>query len=188
MSDILYNTIEPAANFNARIQAQFPTNLPKILASEVMSEIQTRCSSGQQYTTFPNTISDDEKAKLESAGYIITENTIDSQYRDGCGDTYIGFQVALNETAAEKAMIISQVEENGIEGGSTFEPTQVQLDAMNSGITAEKVGNYDDMDDRLAGIKSTTDESITMQNDDTLVISTTAPSGDIPDNAIGVSF
>jgi hypothetical protein len=188
MSNILYNTIEPAANFNARIQAQFPTNLPKILASEVMSEMETRCGSGQQYTTFPNTISDDEKAKLTAEGYIITENTIDSEYRDGCGDTYIGFQVALNETAAEKAMVISQVEENGIQPGSSFDPTQAQLDAMNSGITAEKVGNYDDMDDRLAGIKSTTDESITMQNDDTLVISTTTPSGDIPDNAIGVSF
>ena len=190
MSNILYNTIEPAANFNARIQAQFPTNLPKILASEVMSEMETRCGSGQQYTTFPNTISDAEKAKLEAAGYIVTENTVESQYRDGCGDTYIGFQVALNETAAEKAMIISQVEENGIEGGGGggFTPTQAQRDAMDSGITAEKVENYDDMNDRLAGIKSTTDESITMQNDDTLVISTTTPSGDIPDNAIGVSF
>lgn len=117
MSDILYNTIERATDFSARIQAQFNQTLPRILASEVMAELEQRCGSGQQYTTFPNTISDAEKAKLEAAGYIVTENTIDSQYRDGCGDTYIGFQVALNETAAEKAMIISQVEENGIEGG-----------------------------------------------------------------------
>lgn len=91
-----------ADDYDSIVQADLTPNQPEILASEVFAEIEKRCGSGQQYCTFPNTISDDEKAKLEAAGYIITRNTIDSENIDGADSRYIGFQVALNETAAEK--------------------------------------------------------------------------------------
>lgn len=192
MSNILYNTIEPATEYSARIQSNLQPDMPYILASEVMAEFEKRTGSGQQYTTFPNRISDAEKAKLTAAGYKVTENTIVSKNLGGAPDMYIGFQVALNETASAEdyAMVISQEEKNGIEGGggSSFTPTQAQLDAMNSGITSDGVSQIGTNSTKLQGIKSTTDESITMNNDDTLVISTGTPSGTIPENAIGVSF
>lgn len=180
-----------AIEYSAQVQAGLQPNMPEILATEVLAEVEKRCGDGQQYCTFPNHISADEKAKVEAKGYTVTENTILSKNLGGAPDMYIGFQVALNATAATEdyTMVISQEERNGISGGGGgFTPTQTQLDAMNSGITAAGVSNINENTTKLTGIKSTTDESITMNNDDTLVISTTTPSGDIPDNAIGVSF
>lgn len=118
MSNILINDIEPAADYNKRVQASLTPELQPILASEVIAEFQKRCGNGMQYTTFPNTISDEEKAKLTAKGYIVTENTISKNNRDGANDLYIGFQVALNSTAASghRPMVISEKEDNGIGG------------------------------------------------------------------------
>lgn len=109
MSDIRVGQIEPAAEYNQRIQEALSNDLPYILASEVVVEFQKRCANGMQYTTFPNRITDLEKQKLTDAGYIVTENTVHSQYRYGAPDLYIGFQVALNQTATKKAMQIGEV-------------------------------------------------------------------------------
>lgn len=107
MSNILVNEIPEAADFSSRVQANVTNELPLILASEVIAEFEKRCGAGQQYTTFPNRISDDEKQKLTDKGWIVTENTIQSFYRNGAPDLYIGFQVALNEKAAEEALAIN---------------------------------------------------------------------------------
>lgn len=116
MSNILINEIEPAADYARRVNASLVPELKPILANEVIAEFEKRCANGMQYTTFPNTIDDDEKAKLTAKGYIVTENTISSENRHGAPDLYIGFQVALNNTAANQAMVISQKETNGIGG------------------------------------------------------------------------
>lgn len=200
MSNILYNEIEPAEDFNRRIQASFDQQFHYIKASEVIAELQTRCGGGKQSTTFPNLISDTEKAKLEAAGYIITPNTIDSDNRDGAGDLYIGFQVAMNAKAAENAMVISQAETNGIEGGGGsggggFTPTPSQLAAMNSGITSSLVsqisttaGSVSDLEQKVAGIDSTQNDAITMENGKKLYISDSAPTDNVPDGALGIGF
>lgn len=109
MSGIRTGALEPASEYNRRIQISLENDLPYILASEVVSEFQQRCSNGMQYTTFPNRISELEKQKLTAAGYFVTENTVESKYRYGAPDLYIGFQVALNSTAVSKAMQIGQV-------------------------------------------------------------------------------
>lgn len=118
MSNILINDIEPAEDYNSRVQVSLTPELQPILASEVIAEFQKRCGNGMQYTTFPNTISAEEKAKLTAKGYKVTENTVHTNNRDGAGDMYIGFQVALNTTAASghRPMVISEKEDNGIGG------------------------------------------------------------------------
>lgn len=108
-----------ASDYNQRVQESLQNELPYILASEVVDEFQKRCSNGMQYTTFPNRISDLEKQKLIDLGYIVTENTVESQYRYGAPDLYIGFQVALNQTATAKSMQIGQVVPGGGSGGTT---------------------------------------------------------------------
>lgn len=65
-------------------------------------------------------------------------------------------------------------------GGSGFTPTQEQLDAMNSGITATRVGE-------LEGIDNTGDDYIEVNNI-RLYISSTAPTGNIPDGSVGVGW
>ena len=120
MSVVLNPEAHPSAeDYSNRLNAYYHPELPYILANEVLNELEKRCGAGQQYTTFPNRITDDEKAKVEAKGYTITENTIESKNRDGAGDLYIGFQVALNATAAsgDRLMVISQEESNGITGG-----------------------------------------------------------------------
>lgn len=118
MADIILNpdAYPSATEYSDRLDKYYNPPLPFILANEVLSEVVKRCGGGKQYTTFPNRISDEEKAKVEAKGYIITENTIESKNRDGAGDLYIGFQVALNATAAsgDRLMVISQEETNGI--------------------------------------------------------------------------
>lgn len=90
------------------IKARTPQVILKpILASEVLKEFEKRCSNGMQYTTFPNTISAEEKAKLTSLGYIVTENTVPTDVRYGQGDLYIGIQVALNSRASQENMQIT---------------------------------------------------------------------------------
>ena len=108
-----------ASDYTQRVQESLQKELPYILASEVVDEFQKRCSNGMQYTTFPNRISDLEKQKLIDLGYIVTENTVESQYRYGAPDLYIGFQVALNQTATAKSMQIGQVVPGGGGGGTT---------------------------------------------------------------------
>lgn len=107
-----------ATEYSKRVNAYYTPNQPKILATEVLAELEQRCGSGQQYTTFPNVITDAEKAKVEAKGYTVTRNYIDSDNRDGAGpeQLYIGFQVALNATAAagHRPMQISEAETNGI--------------------------------------------------------------------------
>lgn len=104
-----------AKQFSQRVQGYYDLELPYINATEVLSELEKRCGAGQQYTTFPNRITDKEKAKVTAKGYIVTENTIHSENRDGAPDMYIGFQVALNPTAATepRPMNISEKEING---------------------------------------------------------------------------
>lgn len=101
--------IIPAKNYSSYVQETLYHPLEYILASEVIREFMFRCANGMQYTTFPNRITPEEKQKLESAGYFVTENTVESQYRYGAPDLYIGFQVALSSYAIAKAMQIGQV-------------------------------------------------------------------------------
>ena len=65
-------------------------------------------------------------------------------------------------------------------GGGGFTPTDAQLDAMNSGITSERVGE-------LEGIDDTGDDYIEV-NGIRLYIASTAPTGDIPDGSVGVGW
>lgn len=109
MSGVLYGSLLESTQFQRQVQASLVEELDYILASEVVAAIRDRCANGMQYTTFPNRITDLEKQKLTDAGYIVTENTVHSQYRDGAPDLYIGFQVALNQTATKKAMAIGEV-------------------------------------------------------------------------------
>lgn len=111
--------IESATDYSRRVQAGLAVPLKYITAEEVLTEFSKRCGNGMQYTTFPNEITDEEIAKIEDAGYTVTKNTISSANRDGAPDLYIGFQVALNATAASgnRPMVISQKETNGISGG-----------------------------------------------------------------------
>jgi hypothetical protein len=66
-------------------------------------------------------------------------------------------------------------------GGGGFTPTQAQLAAMNSGITAERVNE-------LEGIAETDDDFIELANGNRLYISSTAPTGEIPDGSVGVGW
>lgn len=123
----IMTTDHPTANNYAnQIAAYYTPNQPYILATEVLGEVEKRCGAGQQYTTFPNKISDAEKAKVEAKGYTITRNYVKPSNRDGAPPTegsgmYIGFQVALNTAAASghRPMQISEEEDNGIGGGSS---------------------------------------------------------------------
>lgn len=105
----------PADDYSTITQTRLTKELPLITAEEAFSEFQKRCANGMQYATFPNRITDEQKAILETAGYIVTRNTVPGDVRYGEGDLYIGFQIALNERAAEEAM---QITPNG-SGGDT---------------------------------------------------------------------
>lgn len=65
-------------------------------------------------------------------------------------------------------------------GGGGFTPTQEQLDAMNSGITEERVT-------QLEGIDDTGDNYIEI-NGIRLYFSATAPTGEIPDGSVGIGW
>lgn len=109
-------------------------NQPFIKATEVLEVTEKCCAAGQQYTTFSEQISDEEKAKVEEKGYIVTRNYVQSKNRDGAPSSddgmYIGFQVALNAIAASghRPMQISEEEDNGINCGGgdvdqAYDPT-----------------------------------------------------------------
>jgi hypothetical protein len=66
-------------------------------------------------------------------------------------------------------------------GGGGFTPTQAQLAAMNSGITSERVND-------LEGIAETDDDFVELANGARLYISSTAPTGNIPDGSVGVGW
>ncbi len=139
-----------ASEYANQRAAYYTPNQPFIKATEVLEETEKRCGAGQQYTTFSEQISDEEKAKVEAKGYIVTRNYVQSKNRDGApasdNGMYVGFQVALNAIAASghRPMQISEEEDNGISGGGGgFTPTTVQLTAMNSGIDSTKVAQID---------------------------------------------
>lgn len=121
-----------AEDYANRVAAYYTPNQPHIKATEVLDEVEKRCGAGQQYTTFSEQISDEEKAKVEAKGYTVTRNYVQSKNRDGAPASedgmYIGFQVALNATAASghRPMQISEEEDNGISsGGEAPEGTQL---------------------------------------------------------------
>lgn len=103
MSDF-YTADELTKQIEARTCQQ---PLKPILASEVLTELEKRCANGMQYTTFPNTITPEEKSKLVALGYIVTENTIPSDVRYGQGALYIGIQVSLNSRAQQESIQIT---------------------------------------------------------------------------------
>jgi len=107
MADIYSDGLLTAAAVSSRQAAANTFTLPFISAREVVTELEKRCANGMQYTTFPCQISDIEKSRLESAGYIVTRNTVPSDVRYGAGPLYIGIQVALNLRAAEECMQIT---------------------------------------------------------------------------------
>lgn len=73
---------------------------------------------------------------------------------------------------------LAVIAENG--GSSGFTPTQEQLDAINSGITEQRVT-------QLEGIDDTGDNYIEI-NGIRVYVSSTAPTGDIPDGSVGVGW
>lgn len=134
----IMTTAHPTATeYSAQVKAYYTPNLPYILATEVLEEVEKRCGGGQQYTTFPNQISDAEKAKVEAKGYTVTRNTVHGTNRDGAADEYIGFQVALTAKAADKTMIISEAETNGIEGGGGGSSIDIPDGAVLIGVEGE---------------------------------------------------
>lgn len=116
--------------------AYYTPNQPFIKATEVLEETEKRCGAGQQYTTFSEQISDEEKAKVEAKGYTVTRNYVQSKNRDGAPASdkgmYIGFQVALNAIAASghRPMQISEEEDNGISCGGSGAPEGTQFLAV----------------------------------------------------------
>lgn len=113
MSDIYNPQITPADDYTDYQNELQANTLPPITATEAFHELERRCANGMQYTTFPNTITDEEKAKLEDKGYIVTRNYVPTDDRYGQGNLYIGIQVALNQRAAEEAMQIRIINTKG---------------------------------------------------------------------------
>ena len=89
---------------------------------------------------------------------------------------------------------LNKIVENGGGGGSSFEPTDEQLAAMNSGITAEDVEQIDtNKTNILAEQAKTVGMSAGGSNYITVggirvYVSSTAPTGDIPDGSVGVGW
>lgn len=84
--------------------------------------------------------------------------------------------------------------EEGGGGGGGFTPTQAQLDAMNSGIDTTKVAqiatNADDISDeqdKTVGMSEGGSNYITVGGI-RVYISSTAPTGNIPDGSVGVGW
>lgn len=84
--------------------------------------------------------------------------------------------------------------EEGGGGGGGFTPTQAQLDAMNSGIDTTKVAqiatNADDISDeqdKTVGMSEGGSNYITVGGI-RVYVSSTAPTGNIPDGSVGVGW
>ena len=133
MSEIFNPDIMPENDYQSNVNQSYANPLPEILATEVFYEVEKRCGNGMQYTTFANTISDEEKAKLEAKGYVVTRNTVPSSDRYGQGDLYIGFQVALNARAAEEAMQITP--NGGAPTPGTTDYTELSNKPVINGVT-----------------------------------------------------
>jgi hypothetical protein len=161
------------SEYNQRVNAYYTPNQPFITAEEVLTEIELRCSSGQQYTTFPNQITDEEKALIEAKNYIVTRNYIDSENRDGAEPEklYIGFQVALTEDAIENAMVISQAETNGVGegGGGGGGSTLIEKSITENGV-------YNASDDSADGYSKVT---VDVSTDGHTVVLTTIPNAEV---------
>lgn len=147
MSNISITEIPKAVEVAKQIQdSQLVKPLPFITASEVVSEFESRCANGMQYTTFPNRLSETEKLKLTSKGFLITENTVPSTVRYGAGDLYIGFQVALNNRATEEHM---QITPNGSGGscGCCTEISDAEVEAIFDGSYKPDTSSYEELSD-----------------------------------------
>ena len=135
-----------ATEYSNQRAAYYTPNQHFIKATEVLEETEKRCGAGQQYTTFSEQISDEEKAKVEAKGYTVTRNYVQSKNRDGAPASdkgmYIGFQVALNAIAASghRPMQISEEEDNGISIGGGAAPEGTQLLAVPDGGGADPEG------------------------------------------------
>lgn len=84
--------------------------------------------------------------------------------------------------------------EEGGGGGGGFTPTQAQLDAMNSGIDTTKVAqiatnadNISDEQDKTVGMSEGGSNYITVGGI-RVYVSSTAPTGNIPDGSVGVGW
>lgn len=86
----------------------------------------------------------------------------------------------LPTPVTREEIYLNEIAQGGGGGGSGFTPTQAQLDAMNSGITAERV-------EELSGIEDTSDDYIEI-NGIRIYVSATAPTGTIPDGSVGIGF
>jgi hypothetical protein len=76
-------------------------------------------------------------------------------------------------------------------GGGGFTPTQSQLDAMNSGITEERVEQIATNETNISNQQDTTAQGgngYAIINGIRLYVSSTAPTGNIPDGSIGVGW
>lgn len=108
MGDILITEIPTAEDMGKHIQTNLLQEpLKPITAEEVIEAFNFRCGNGMQYTTFPNSITEEEEKKLTAKGYKVTRNTVSSDDRYGAGDLEIGIQVALNDRAKKEAMQIT---------------------------------------------------------------------------------
>jgi hypothetical protein len=76
-------------------------------------------------------------------------------------------------------------------GGGGFTPTQAQLDAMNSGINSTKVQQIETNETNISNQQDTTAQGgngYAIINGIRLYVSSTAPTGDIPDGSVGVGW
>lgn len=79
----------------------------------------------------------------------------------------------------------------GGSGGSGFTPTQEQLTAMNSGIDSEKVAQIETNKTNILKQQDSTAQGgngYAIINGIRLYVSSTAPTGDIPDGSVGVGW
>ena len=86
---------------------------------------------------------------------------------------------------------LNKIVENGGGGGSSFEPTDEQLAAMNSGITSEDVEQIETNKTNISNQQDTTAQGgngYAIINGIRLYVSSTAPTGDIPDGSVGVGW
>lgn len=173
------------SEYNQRVNAYYTPNQPFITAEEVLTEIELRCSSGQQYTTFPNQITDEEKALIEAKNYIVTRNYIDSENRDGAEPEklYIGFQVALTEDAIENAMVISQAETNGVGEGGGGSATLIKKTITSNGTytaSSDSADGYSKVTVNVPNTYTAQDEGKVVDNG--ALVAQTAMSSEVTEN------
>ena len=83
---------------------------------------------------------------------------------------------------------LDKIVENGGGGGSSFEPTDEQLAAMNSGITAEDVEQISTNKNNISNIQGKTNRIIMDDTEDTLFfVQATQPTGTIPEGSIWIN-